>query len=421
MGLRAALAGVYLTPRFCTNGPSHCTFGGACRFLHKRAPDEPGILNVQERAAGQAETAPGRTAGVSTVPSRRGPPVRTPAVAAAPPAAFPTDFTSLASCPFCAMAWLPLPRLAERLRHCLRDCISGPRLSRMCAVSMPLLLALCGRSCQQEGSGASCCQHAAERTALKQVQADPSTCPLGCGAPFSSPTTLYGHVLCECPHGPQLPRGVYDGSFDCIEAAAVRYLANTDVDDHASETTDANEIEAVAGSAVVSEPPLPRRNADGAPVVVAAASDERKLDDFRSRAAAFVEELRRRAKESFINKTAVFRSEPINVNGIIDNEKVVDNAFIAHAWVWEQDGDATPPENFHLCPLCGRWLLNREQMVFHAVRRCVLGPANQFVLPTEKLLVTHIAELLTSCESKALATTARDSPTFHCHRCPRLD
>lgn len=181
MGLRAALAGVYLTPRFCTNGPSHCTFGGACRFLHKRAPDEPGILNVQERAAGQAETAPGRTAGVSTVPSRRGPPVRTPAVAAATPAAFPTDFTSLASCPFCAMAWLPLPRLAERLRHCLRDCISGPRLSRMCAVSMPLLLALCGRSCQQEGSGASCCQHAAERTALKQVQADPSTCPLGCG------------------------------------------------------------------------------------------------------------------------------------------------------------------------------------------------------------------------------------------------
>ena len=233
--------------------------------------------------------------------------------------------------------------------------------------------------------------------------------------------TLYGHVLCECPHGPQLPRGVYDGSFDCIEAAAVRYLANTDVDDHASETTDANEIEAVAVSAVVSEPPLPRRNADGAPVVVAAASDERKLDDFRSRAAAFGEELRRRAKESFINKTAVFRSEPINVNGIIDNEKVVDNAFIAHAWVWEQDGDATPPENFHLCPLCGRWLLNLEQMVFHAVRRCVLGPANQFVLPTEKLLVTHIAELLTSCESKALATTARDSPTFHCHRCPRLD
>ena len=96
-------------------------------------------------------------------------------------------------------------------------------------------------------------------------------------------------------------------------------------------------------------------------------------------------------------------------------DPVIDNAAIARAWVWEQIGYATPPENFHRCPLCVKWLLNREQMVFHAIRRCVLGPANRHDLPTEERLVTYITDLLST--QRVSNTVASRSATFDCPWC----
>ena len=269
-------------------------------------------------------------------------------------------------CPFCGVVELQAYALNARLRHCLRDCRSGPQLSPMCAVNVGLLRALVPRGCQH----AFLPTESNVTTALRRLRTAPTACPLGCDGSVS-PVTCYRHVLCDCRHGPRLSNGTFAGAFDRVEFAAVKYLAATNVDAGAGvaaafrcECPDTKIVPLLCGEVI-------RRARNGASVEAA-------------------------------------------------------DTNVAYGWVWEQAGCATPPENFHRCPLCAKWLLNREQMVFHAIRRCVLGPINLVELPSEQLLVEYIANLLAPDLSeqerfKSLATSARASATFDCPYCTAAD
>ena len=181
MRLRAAVANVYPRPRFCINDPS-CPHGGACHFLHKRTgptkdDDGPAAPAAEASktadAAGDSQNDGGRTEVLT--------------------AAGVISTVSLVACPFCTKYLLDdgrgcVNRVSGFLRHCLRDCDSGPRLCRLCPVNMSLLDLL--------HPGDPPCPSNGVTSALSRLEADPDRCPL-CLMAIVVETALPFHVLAE--------------------------------------------------------------------------------------------------------------------------------------------------------------------------------------------------------------------------------
>ena len=334
--------------------------------------------------------------------------------------------TSL-SCPFCYdyRRAIVVNGVDEFLRHCLRECRRGPQLSPLCPVSMSLLQSL--RPVDSP-------RITAVTTALHRLAADPALCPL-CREALVVQQPMGFHVLSKCLNGPRLPPDVYGGAFDCIEDAAVKYLGNTDVMGDATAPSAGGER--VVRSTLADGEPLQLSTVNRTNGDASVNGEQAGSTNAKTAAPSNAGEHRDTVSSpSVLIPIVVHKLLAAMVRKLVQARRARDArvAAIATSWVWEQDGSATPPENFHGCPLCGKWLLNREQMVFHAIRRCVLGPANLDQLPSEQLLVDYITHLLEQPSSALLATEATlvsnmtdvfknrhtaawTSGTFDCPRC----